>query len=222
MISSKSCPQWLGHTVRGVLSRRNNQAARREGGDQGRQVCDGDLAGATGQGGAEGHSGPLIAEDWRQDPLPPGWHAPAADLPTGVRLQEPHCNRPALRLHPPGGGDIGGRGRGPDVQAAGLEGQHLIGGLGGQRLPLAAERDMARHQKSRQPYPPTQAARSFDAKGNGPSQCSQVIHSRRRGACLCSSEEPLRALHRNHRTGPGRRETDPGQPRLQFRPTHLR
>ena len=44
----------------------------------------------------------MDAEDWRQDPVPPGRHTAAADCPAGVRVQVPYRHRPALWLHPEG------------------------------------------------------------------------------------------------------------------------
>ena len=72
----------------------------------------------------------LDAEDWRQSALSPGWHAPADDRGAGVRLQEPHQRRPAVRFHPRSDGHIGLRGGWAATQARRQHRQHRLRGLG--------------------------------------------------------------------------------------------
>ena len=94
------------------------QHRRREGGDQGRQVGQGDLAGRAEQGGAEGHERALDAEGRRQGPLSARRHAAADDRGAGLRLQDPHLHRPAVRLHPRERRHIGLGCRRTDAEAA--------------------------------------------------------------------------------------------------------
>ena len=109
------------------------------------------------QGGPERHRCAVDAEDRRQDPGPAGRHVTASNRAAGVRLQTPHRDRPALRLHPGERGDPGIPYAWPDAAAVGDDGQHLLGGLGRQRLSLAEEREMTGFKDAGQPHPSSQA-----------------------------------------------------------------
>lgn len=68
--------------------------------------CEGHLAGAEEQDGAESHRCALDTQDRRKSPVSRGWNTTDHDCSAGVRLQIPHQHRPALRLYPGDGGDF--------------------------------------------------------------------------------------------------------------------
>jgi hypothetical protein len=78
-----------------------------------------------------------------------------------------------------------------------------------------------RSEDAGQPDPSAQACGQADAPEHRPGERGEVLHPRRGRACLCASEEPLRAVHPHNRYRACRSETGPGQHRLQLRPADL-
>lgn len=117
------------------------------------------------QGGPEGHEHVLDAEGRRQAALSARWHTPADDRGTGIELQITYQHRPPPRLHPSERSDLrlgGGRTYAP---AASNDRQQILGGLGGQRLSLPKEREMAGVEDADQPRPPPQTGRQAAWRG---------------------------------------------------------
>jgi transposase len=132
-----------------------------------------------------------------------------------------HISIDPPRLHPRERGDLrlgGGRAHAP---ASGDDGQHILGGLGGQRRSLPKEREMAGVEDADQPRPPPQTGRQADAGGDRPGERAEILHPRPDRTCLRPSEEPLRALYPHDRPGARRGETDARQSGLQLRSPDL-
>jgi len=90
---------------------------------------------------------------------------------------------------------------GKHLQAPCQPGEHRLGSLGRQRLPVESQRDLAGAAHAEQPHSSAQAGRQADAGANGQSQCTQVIGARRRRARLWPPEEPVRSVHPHDRAG---------------------
>lgn len=94
-------------------------------------------------------------------------------------------------------------------------------GLGRQRLSLQAQREVAVGSHAHLSHPSAQTEGQAHDEGNRTGQRSKVLDPRPCRTCLRASEEPLRAVHPDHRPGQSRSEAHPLQPGLQLQPADL-